>query len=69
GFTGAIEAARKLEAGSIGRSIEELPQRLAAVQGDTGKLAVDAKFVDGLKTRDQMRELLIAKGAKDEQSK
>src|SRR5262249_369189 len=28
-----------------------------------------AKLVDGLKTRDQMRELLIAKGAKDEQSK
>lgn len=69
GFTGAIESARKLEAGSIAKGIEELPQRLAAVKGDPAQLALQARLVDGLKTRDQMRELLIAKGAKDEQSK
>jgi protease-4 len=69
GFTGAIEAARKLEAGSIDKGIAELPQRLAAAKGDPAQLALQAKLVDGLKTRDQMRELLIAKGAKDEQSK
>ncbi|CAM3734691.1 signal peptide peptidase SppA [Roseateles saccharophilus] len=69
GFTGSIEAARKLDAGSIARGIDELPQRLAAVQGDPARLALQARLVDGLKTRDQMRELLIAKGAKDEQSK
>lgn len=69
GFTGAIEAARKLEAGSIAKDIAELPQRLADVQGDTAQLALKARLVDGLKTRDQMRELLIAKGAKDEPSK
>jgi len=69
GFTGAIEAARKLEAGSIAKGIAELPQRLADAKGDTAQLALQAKLVDGLKTRDQMRELLIAKGAKDEQSK
>ncbi|HEV6964001.1 signal peptide peptidase SppA [Roseateles sp.] len=69
GFTGAIEAARKLEAGSIARGIEELPQRLAALKGDPAQLALQAKLVDGLKTRDQVRELLIAKGAKDEQSR
>ena len=69
GFTGAIESARKLEAGSIAKSIADLPALLAAVQGDPAKLALQAKLVDGLKTRDQMRELLIAKGAKDEESK
>lgn len=69
GFAGAIEAARKLEAGSIARGIEELPQRLAALKGDPAQLALQAKLVDGLKTRDQVRELLIAKGAKDEQSR
>ncbi|MDR7297295.1 protease-4 [Pelomonas aquatica] len=69
GFTAAIEAARKLEAGSIAKDIEALPQRLAAVKGDPAQLALQAKLVDGLKTRDQMRELLIGKGAKDEQSK
>jgi protease-4 len=69
GFTAAIEAARKLEAGSIAKGIEALPQRLAAVKGDPAQLALQAKLVDGLKTRDQMRELLIGKGAKDEQTK
>ncbi|WP_457418270.1 signal peptide peptidase SppA [Roseateles sp. P5_E7] len=69
GFTGAIETARKLEAGSIAKGIAELPQRLAAVKGDPAQLALQTKLVDGLKTRDEMRALLIAKGAKDEQSK
>ncbi len=69
GFTSAIETARKLEAGSISRDIAELPQRLAAAQGSAARLALQAKLVDGLKTRDEMRELLIAKGAKDEAAK
>ncbi|MEO6279991.1 signal peptide peptidase SppA [Roseateles sp.] len=69
GFTGAIETARKLEAGSIAKTIAELPQRLAAVKGDPAQLVLQSKLVDGLKTRDEMRALLIRKGAKDEQSK
>ncbi|MFT7722528.1 MAG: signal peptide peptidase SppA [Roseateles sp.] len=69
GFTDAVEAARKLEAGSIARGIDDLPQRLAAVNGDAAQLALQQKLVDGLKTRDQMRELLIARGAPDEQAK
>ena len=69
GFTASIETARKLEAGSIAKDIAELPRLMAAVQGDVAKLALQAKLVDGLKTRDEMRELLIAKGAKDEESK
>jgi protease-4 len=69
GFTATIEAARKIQAGSIAKGIEELPQRLAAVNGDAAQLALQGKLVDGLKTRDQMRELLISKGARDEQSK
>ncbi|PTT88018.1 signal peptide peptidase SppA [Pelomonas sp. HMWF004] len=69
GFTSAIETARKLQAGSLSQGIAELPQRLAAVQGDTAKLALQDKLVDGLKTRDEMRELLIAKSARDDDSK
>ncbi|HEY9108805.1 MAG TPA: signal peptide peptidase SppA [Roseateles sp.] len=69
GFTGDIEKARKLEAGSIAQGIAELPQRLAAVKGDPAQLALQEKLVDGLRTRDQMRALLIEKGAADEQSK
>lgn len=68
-FTGAIEAARKLAPGAIGRGIDELPQRMAAAKGDPAQMALTDKLVDGLKTRDEMRELLIAKGARDAESK
>ncbi|RZL90944.1 MAG: signal peptide peptidase SppA, partial [Variovorax sp.] len=45
------------------------PARLAAAGGDGAQLALQARLVDGLKTRDEMRELLIAKGAQDAQSR
>ena len=43
--------------------IEELPQRLAAVGGDAAKLALQEKLIDELKTPDQLRDLMIKKGA------
>ncbi|SEL30610.1 protease-4 [Roseateles sp. YR242] len=61
-----VEQARKLDKGAIAKAIEELPQRLAAVSGDLGKLALQEKLVDGLKTRDQVDLLLEQRGAKDE---
>lgn len=69
GYTGAIETARKLPEGEIARAIEELPQRLQKVKGDTGQLALQGKLVDALKTREEMRALLIERGAKDAKSK
>ena len=45
----------------------ELPQRVQAAGGDLGKLAVDEKLVDGLRTRQEMREMLVARGALDEE--
>ncbi|MBI5257333.1 MAG: signal peptide peptidase SppA [Burkholderiales bacterium] len=68
-YTGAVEAARKLPAGSITQGIEALPQQLPALGGDAAKLALQSKLVDGLKTQDELRELLIQRGAKDEQHK
>ncbi|MGL6112519.1 MAG: signal peptide peptidase SppA [Rubrivivax sp.] len=68
-YTADVESARKLPAGSLARGIDELPQRLAAAGGDMARLALDAKLVDGLKTRDQLRQMLIERGAPDEQSK
>jgi protease-4 len=61
-----VEAARKLPAGSITAYIDTLPQRMSELKGDTAKLALDAKLVDGLKERDEVRALLIERGAKDE---
>ncbi len=69
GYTTAVEKVRKLEPGAIALGIEQLPQRLEALKGDSAQLALKAKLVDGIKTRDEMRELLIARGAMDEKSK
>ena len=69
GYTTAVEKVRKLEPGAIALGIEQLPQRLEALKGDSAQLALKAKLIDGIKTRDEMRDLLIARGALDEKSK
>jgi protease-4 len=66
-WTTGVEARRKLAAGSIQRAIDEAPQRLAAAGGDPAKFAMAEKFVDGLQTRDQLRAMLIQRGAKDDE--
>lgn len=65
-YTDAVEKARKLPEGRINQDIEALPQRMEALRGDTAKLALEQKLVDGIKTRDEMRALLMQRGAKDE---
>jgi len=64
-YTSAVETARRLPAGGIARLIDVLPQRFAAVGGDSAKLALEEKLVDGLKTRDELRAMMIEKGAAD----
>lgn len=68
-YLSGIEAARKLPAGSITRLIDELPQRFAAVGGDTAKLALQEQLVDGLKTRDELRAMMTEKGVADPEHK
>ena len=67
-YTGAVEKARKLPAGSVAEGIAKLPELMAAAGGDAAKVALNAKLVDGLKTRDELREMLVQRGAKDEQA-
>ena len=64
-----VERARKLPAGTIAAGIDSLPGSLQAVGGDTGKLALQGKLVDALKTREEMRALLSERGARDEKNK
>ncbi|MET0333121.1 MAG: signal peptide peptidase SppA [Rhizobacter sp.] len=68
-YVEGVEKARKLPAGTVMAIINDLPQRLAAAGGDPAKLALTAKLVDGLKTRDELRELMIERGAKDADGK
>jgi protease-4 len=68
-FAADLEKARKQPAGSVMAAIDSLPQSLAEAQGDPAQWALKLKWVDALKTRDEMREALIAKGEKDEAQK
>ncbi|HEY0504737.1 MAG TPA: signal peptide peptidase SppA [Lysobacter sp.] len=61
-----VARARKLDAAGLARDIDELPARLADVQGDTAKFAIRARLVDGLKTREEVDDLLIERGIADE---
>nr|WP_315477550.1 signal peptide peptidase SppA [uncultured Undibacterium sp.] len=68
-YTDGVEAARKLPAGTIMKSIDNLPEMLKAANGSVGQFAVDAKLIDGLKTRDDLRQMMLGMGAKDEHTK
>jgi protease-4 len=67
-YTRDVEKARKLAPGSIQGLIDALPAELAQVGGDVAQLAVKAKWVDGLKTRDELRTLMIERGTLDAQT-
>ncbi|WP_036168583.1 signal peptide peptidase SppA [Massilia sp. 9096] len=66
GYTGDVEKARKLPAGSIAKGIDELPQRMAAANGNAAKVALDWKLIDGIKTRDEVRTEMVKRGAWDD---
>ena len=68
-YTDGVEKARKLPAGALMEGINNLPELLKKEGGDIAKMTLNLKLVDGLKTRDEMRQLMISKGSKDEQSK
>jgi protease-4 len=68
-YTDNVEKARKLPQGQIMKTIDELPAQIAAVNGDLAKLSLSTKLVDGLKTRDEVRDLMIKRGALDAEGK
>jgi protease-4 len=68
-YTSDVEKARKLPQGQIMKSIDKLPALVEAAGGDLAKVTLDAKLVDGLKTRDEIRQMMIARGEKDAQGK
>lgn len=68
-YTSDVEKMRKLEVGSIMKMIDDLPNQSLRVKGDLATLALNNKWVDGLKTRDELRELMLQRGVKDESIK
>ena len=68
-YTEDIERVRKLPAGSIAKGIENLTARLTALKGDAAKLALEDKLITGIKTRDEVRAMMIERGALDTETK
>jgi protease-4 len=64
-----VEKARKLPAGSITKGIDNLPALVQANGGNMAQLALQEKLVDGLKTRDEIRTLMVQRGAPDADGK
>ena len=54
---------RKTDVASLKNMIDELPAKLAAVNGSASALAISEKLVDELKTPDEIRDMLLKKGA------
>ena len=68
-WTTGVEQARKQPAGSVMQAVDSLPASLEAAGGDPAAWALQRKWVDALKTRDEMRATLIARGAPDDDGK
>jgi protease-4 len=64
-YTSDVEKARKLAQGAVMKTINDLPALVEQQQGDLAKVTLAAKLVDGLKTRDEVRELMIKRGERD----
>lgn len=69
GYTATVEKNRKLPAGSVARGIEQLPQLMEAAGGNAAQVALNEKLVDGIKTRDEVRAMLIKRGEYDASKK
>ena len=63
-----IAKARKLDPKQLAASFDTLPADIASAQGDLAKFALQKKWVDGLKTQEQVEDLLIERGTADEQA-
>ena len=59
---------RKLPPQQLAADVDALPEDLAAAQGDLARYAKDKRLVDGLKTLEQVEDLLAERGVADEDS-
>ncbi len=60
-----IAKARRITAEQIAAGIDTMPEGIAAVGGDLARFALQQKLVDGLKTREEVENLLAERGVAD----
>ncbi len=65
-YTGGVEKARNLPAGSIDQNIAKLPEAFVNVKGNAAQLALDWKWLDSVQTFESLRETLMKEVGKDE---
>lgn len=64
-YTGQVEQLRKLPEGSLMKAIDNLPALVAETKGNLAQVALNAKLVDGLKTKDELRVMMTKRGVDD----
>ena len=69
GYTTDVEKNRKMAPGALMAFIDNMPKLMEEAKGDVGKVAMASKLVDGLKTRDEVRAMMIKRGAEDNEGK
>ena len=57
--------ARGIAPATLAAQADTLPQQVQAANGDLAQLALKQKLVDGLKTREQVEDLLVERGVAD----
>lgn len=65
-YLGDVATARKLDAAKLAQGIDAMPEGIAGAQGDLAKFALQNKLVDGLKTREDVDDLLVERGVADD---
>jgi protease-4 len=60
-----VAKARKLSPKDLAAGIDTMPEGIAAARGDLARYALQQKLVDGLKTEEQVDDLLIERGVAD----
>ena len=63
-----ISKARKFDPAQFAADLDALPDGIDAAQGDLAKYALDHKLVDGLKSLEEVEDLLTERGEADEDS-
>ncbi len=66
-YVADIAKARKIPAEQLNASINNMTAEVKAASGDLGKLAVQQKLVDGLKTSHEIEAMLSEMGVEDEE--
>lgn len=68
-YLARVAAARKTSPEELAAFVEQLPARLKAAGGDPAQMALDAKLVDRLAARDEVRKRMIEIAGEEKKSK